>query len=201
MRPEIEEALFQDLGRNANASAGEYKMIQGALDHDLKHLKTYMKDVSTESELLLAPASTYIRYEPLGVVAIFSAWNYPIMTAMKPLIQCITTGNAVIMKPSEIAPHVSKVIKKMIEKCLDQDFIRCIEGGIDVAVELNKQKVDLICFTGSTMVGKIIAGVAAKNLTRCILELGGKCPAIIHQTCNMPHTVDKICWAKFSNSG
>lgn len=138
MRPEIEEALFQDLGRNAHASAGEYKMIQGALDHDLKHLKSYMKDVSTESELLLAPASTYIRYEPLGVVAIFSAWNYPIMTAMKPLVQCITTGNAVIMKPSEIAPHVSRVIKKMIEKCLDQDFIRCIEGGIDVAVELNK---------------------------------------------------------------
>lgn len=139
-----------------------------------------MKDVSEETELLLAPASTYSRYEPMGVCAIYSAWNYPIMTALKPLIQCITTGNAIIMKPSEISAHTSKIIKKLIDTYLDQDFIRCIEGGIDVAVELNKQKLDLICFTGSTMVGKIVAGVAAKNLTRCILELGGKCPAIIH---------------------
>lgn len=70
-----------------------------------------------------------------------------------------------------------------------------------MAVELNKQKLDLICFTGSTFVGKIVAGVAAKNLTRCILELGGKCPAIVHQTCDMQHTVEKLAWAKFSNSG
>lgn len=105
------------------------------------------------------------------------------------------------MKPSEIAPATSAVIKKMIDKYLDPDFIRCIEGGVDVAVELNKQKLDLICFTGSTFVGKIIAGVAAKNLTPCILELGGKCPLVVHETCDMQHTVDKICWAKFSNSG
>jgi aldehyde dehydrogenase (NAD+) len=59
----------------------------------------------------------------------------------------------------------------------------------------------LICFTGSTFVGKIVAGVAAKNLTRCILELGGKCPTIVHNTADLAHTVDKICWAKFSNSG
>lgn len=84
------------------------------------------------------------------------------------------------MKPSEIAPATSAVIKQMIDKYLDPDFIRCIEGGVDVAVELNKQKLDLICFTGSTFVGKIIAGVAAKNLTPCILELGGKCPLVVH---------------------
>lgn len=180
MRPEFEEALLQDLGRNKNASVAEIKMVEAAAAHDLKHLKSYMRDVIEETELMLAPASTYVRYEPMGVVAIYSAWNYPVMTSLKPLVQCITTGNAVIMKPSEIAPQTSKVVKKFIDTYLDQDFIRCIEGGIDVAVELNKQKVDLICFTGSTQVGKIVAGVAAKNLTRCILELGGKCPAIIH---------------------
>lgn len=105
------------------------------------------------------------------------------------------------MKPSEIAPATSAAIKKFMDKYLDLDYIRCIEGGVDVAVELNKQKLDLICFTGSTMVGKIIAAAAAKNLTPCILELGGKCPAIIHPTADLEHTAEKICWAKFSNSG
>lgn len=70
-----------------------------------------------------------------------------------------------------------------------------------MAVELNQQKLDLICFTGSTFVGKIVAQAAAKNLVPCILELGGKCPTIVHQTANLDHTVDKICFAKFSNSG
>jgi aldehyde dehydrogenase (NAD+) len=105
------------------------------------------------------------------------------------------------MKPSEIAPHVSAIIKKFCDRYLDQDYIRCIEGGIDVAVELNKQPLDMICFTGSTFVGKIIAETAAKNLTYCILELGGKCPLVVHETADLQHTADKVCWAKFSNAG
>ena len=83
------------------------------------------------------------------------------------------------MKPSEQSPNCSRVIKKLFDQYLDNKFLRCIEGAINVAIELNKQKLDLICYTGSTFVGKIIAGVAAKNLTPCILELGGKCPAFV----------------------
>ena len=137
MRPEFEEALLQDLGRNKNASVAEIKMVEAAAAHDLKHLKSYMRDVSEETELMLAPASTYVRYEPMGVVAIYSAWNYPVMTALKPLVQSLTTGNAVILKPSEIAAATSAVIKKFIDRYFDSEFVRCIEGGIDVAVELN----------------------------------------------------------------
>jgi aldehyde dehydrogenase (NAD+) len=59
----------------------------------------------------------------------------------------------------------------------------------------------LICFTGSSFVGKIVAQAAAKNLTPCILELGGKCPTIVHETANLEHAVDKICNAKFTNCG
>lgn len=160
-----------------------------------------MKPVSEDTELVLGPASTVITYEPMGVCAIFSAWNYPVITALKPLIQAIATGNAVIMKPSEIAANTSAVIKKLFDRCLDPDYFRCIEGGIDVAVKLNNQKLDLLCFTGSTQVGRIVAGVAAKNLTKCILELGGKCPAVVHSSCEMLHTVEKLCFSKFSNSG
>lgn len=201
MKREFEESLFQDLGRSANASAGEIMFVTGTIQHDLKHLWSYMKPVSEDTELVLAPANTVITYEPMGICAIFSAWNYPIITALKPLIQAITTGNAVIMKPSEIAANTSAVIKKLFDRCLDPDYFRCIEGGIDVAVKLNNQKLDLLCFTGSTQVGRIVAGVAAKNLTKCILELGGKCPAVVHATCDLVHTVEKLCFAKFSNSG
>jgi aldehyde dehydrogenase (NAD+) len=159
--------------------------VQAGAEHDLKHLKEYMKDIHEETELLFAPASTMIRYEPYGICAIYSAWNYPILTAFKPLVQAITSGNCVIMKPSEIAAATSAVIKKFIERYLDQDYIRCIEGGIDVAVTLNKLPLDMICFTGSTFVGKIIAETAAKNLTYCVLELGGKCPCVVSETADL----------------
>lgn len=112
--------------------------MKSTASHDLKHLRDYMADKTEQTELALAPAVTTIKYEPLGVCGIFSAWNYPVLTAMKPVIQCITAGNAIILKPSEIAPATSRVLKKFVDRYLDQDFIRCIEGGVDVAVELNQ---------------------------------------------------------------
>jgi acyl-CoA reductase-like NAD-dependent aldehyde dehydrogenase len=75
--------------------------------------------ICEETELMFAPAKTYIRYEPLGVCAIFGAWNYPWTVCMKPLIQCITAGNCGLIKPSELAPHSSAVVKKFVEKYLD----------------------------------------------------------------------------------
>lgn len=113
-------------------------MVITAAEHDLKHIKSYMTEEFTEAELYMIPCESRIRHEPLGVCAIYSAWNYPIMTALKPLVQAITAGNAVLMKPSEIAPSVSSVVKKLIDTYLDNELIKCIEGGVDVAVELNK---------------------------------------------------------------
>ena len=70
-------------------------------------------------------------------------------------------------------------MKKFTDKYLDPESCITIEGGVEVAVAVNKLPLDLICFTGSTQVGKIIAQTAAKNLTPCILELGGKCPLVV----------------------
>ena len=76
-----------------------------------------------------------------------------------------------------------------------------IEGGVDVAVAVNQLPLDLICFTGSTQVGKLIAQAAAKNLTPCILELGGKCPMIVDYNAHIDFTSSKAAFGKFFNSG
>ena len=86
MRREFEEAIYTDLGKCAEAGAIEILICIAAAEHDLKHLKSYMKNIHEETELLFAPATTIIKYEPMGVVGIFSAWNYPILTALKPLV-------------------------------------------------------------------------------------------------------------------
>lgn len=100
-----------------------------------------------------------------------------------------------------MAPNSSTVMKKFIHKYLDKECFHTIEGGVDVAVKLNQAKLDLICFTGSTFVGKIIAATAAKNLTPCILELGGKCPAVIDESVDIDFAAGKLVGSKFGNSG
>lgn len=105
------------------------------------------------------------------------------------------------MKPSEVSPSSSAVIKKLIDKYLDNDAFAAVEGGIDVAQAVNNLQLDLICFTGSTMVGKIVAQCAAKNMIPCIMELGGKCPCVINNGVNMEAAASKIAFGRFCNSG
>jgi aldehyde dehydrogenase (NAD+) len=120
-----------------------------------------------------------IEYEPLGVALVISAWNYPIYTAIPQVAAAIAAGNCVILKPSELSSHSSGIIKKLFDNYLNPDFYQCIEGRIEVAKAVTKLPVDVICFTGSTATGRLVAIEAAKNLVPCILELGGKCPVII----------------------
>ena len=129
--------------------------------HCAKHLKSYMEEETVPTELAFAPCKTKIHYEPLGVTSIFGSWNFPIGTTLKPLIDAIAAGNCCIIKPSEISHHAAEATKKFVDKYLDNDAIQCCNGPIDVAVAVNKLPLDLLCFTGSTRVGKIIAATAA----------------------------------------
>jgi len=202
MEEELCEAVFKDLGRTKNVTEiTEILGLKAACKHDIDHVKSYSAEFTEHSELLLIPAKTIIRYEPLGVAAIYGSWNYPLMVVLKPLIQCITAGNCAILKPSEFAPETSKAVKNFVEKYLDNEAYAVIEGGVDVSVKLNAQKLDLICFTGSTFVGKIVAQAAAKNMIPCIMELGGKCPVIVDQDADIDFAAGKLAFAKFNNSG
>ena len=75
----------------------------------------FAKDVIKDTSLKLAPCSTKVRYEPLGVALIFGSWNYPYVVNIKPLSAAITAGNCAVIKPSEMAPNASAAIKKLVE--------------------------------------------------------------------------------------
>lgn len=160
-----------------------------------------MKDIDLDSSLLIAPCKSKLRYEPLGVVLIFGSWNYPYVVTLKPLCQAITAGNCAVIKPSEMAANSSAVIKKLVEKYLDKECFAVIEGGVEVAAKICSYPWDLICFTGSTIKGKLVAEAAAKNLVPCILELGGKCPVVVDESANIDFAAAKIVFARFNNSG
>ena len=200
MGEEFATAVQEDLGRDPLVTR-TYEcifMIENAV-HDLKHVEEYMADVPEKTEIAFMPGETVIRHEPLGVCAVIGAWNFPVSTCLKPVIQAITAGNCVLVKPSEVSANSSTAIKKFCDKYLTEEgeeAIICVEGGIDVGIAVNSLNLDLICFTGSTPVGKIIAQTAAKNLTPCILELGGKCPMIVDADSNLEFAIKKCALTK-----
>ncbi len=117
------------------------------------------------------------------------------------MVGAITCGNCAIVKPSNQAPATSSVIKKIIENTFDQAYIAVIEGGREANQSLLENKFDLIFFTGSKDVGKIVMEKAAQNLTPVVLELGGKSPCIIDKTADIKMAGKRIAWGKGINAG
>ncbi|KAB8318594.1 aldehyde dehydrogenase [Tolypothrix campylonemoides VB511288] len=171
------------------------------IDHAIKHIKTWTKPQKAPVSLQLFPGSAKIYPEPLGVVLIIAPWNYPFQLIILPLLGAIAAGNCAILKPSELAPHTSRLLSQMMEKYFEPAYIAVIEGGVQTSQQLLAEKFDHIFFTGGTAVGKIVMEAAAKNLTPVTLELGGKSPCIVDSDIHLEHTARRITWGKFLNAG
>ena len=128
-------------------------------------------------------------------------WNFPINLTFVSIINAISAGNSIIIKPSEISEKTSIIIKKIVVNTFDNNEIKVILGGAKTAQKLLKLKFNHILFIGSPSIGKIVMQEAAKNLASITLELGGKSPTIIDEKCNINKAAKRIAWSKFLNNG
>ena len=198
----IFNALKADLNKPLEESfTAEIVLVVKEIEYAIKHLKTWTKPKKTEIPWQFIPASAKIYPEPLGVVLIIGAWNYPFQLVLTPLIGAIAAGNCAILKPSEIASHTSNLVAEIFDKYFDRSYLAVIEGGIEASQELLAEKFDHIFFTGGTAVGKIVMEAAAKQLTPVTLELGGKSPCIVDTDIDLKIAARRITWGKFFNAG
>lgn len=199
---EIYLALEKDLRKSRFETAvTELFFTYSEIDHAVKKLANWMKPKSVSKTLSNLFANNKIYYEPKGVCLIIAPWNYPLQLIMSPLISAIAAGNCVILNPSEFSSNTAAVIGRIISSTFDEKEVACFEGDADVSKVLLKLPFDHIFFTGSTAIGKVVMEAAAKNLTSITLELGGKSPAIIDDTCNLKKAAEKIAWGKLVNAG
>ena len=113
------EALKNDLGRDYFWShLGDVGVCQ-EIDYCIDHVKQWAKDEVVDTPLLMGPATSRIKPEPLGVVCIYGTWNFPFLLTFSPLSNCISAGNSALIKPSEVAPHCSEVMVKIVREHLD----------------------------------------------------------------------------------
>ena len=195
-------AIYDDFKKSEfDTYTNELLLLYIDIKEAIHNLKKWSKPKRVRTNLVNFPAKSYIIPEPLGVSLVIGAWNYPYQLSLAPVIAAIAAGNTVILKPSELPSNTSSAMAKIINENFESEYLKVVEGGIPETTELLNQNFDKIFFTGSVPVGKIVYQAAAENLTPVTLELGGKSPAFITESCNLKMTVKRLAWSKFLNAG
>jgi aldehyde dehydrogenase (NAD+) len=199
---EILSALHADLRKsNQEAWLTEIAMVNSEIDLHLSRLKSWMRARRVPAPAHVWPSKGHLHYEPLGCALIIAPWNYPFQLLITPLIGAISAGCTAILKPSEFTPTVARVMARLIRETFDPAYIALVEGDHTVGASLLTQRYDIIFFTGSPAVGKIVMTAAAEHLTPVILELGGKSPCIVDASADVKMAARRIAWGKGVNAG
>ncbi|XP_055035663.1 aldehyde dehydrogenase family 3 member A2b [Misgurnus anguillicaudatus] len=199
---EIAEGLKKDLSKSEfGTPLYETLGIESEINQAVSKLKEWAAPRPVTKNLLTITDQVYIQPEPLGVVLVIGAWNYPWAVTIQPLIGAIAAGNAAVIKPSEVSAHTAKVMEDLLPLYLDKELYPVVTGGVTETQELLRQRFDHIFYTGNGTVAKIIMEAAAKHLTPVTLELGGKSPCYIDKNCDLAVACRRITWGKYTNCG
>ncbi len=175
--------------------------VLAEIAHIRSNLNRWMRPRRVRPTRMMLGTRARVVCEPLGTVLVIAPWNYPFNLSLIPLAMALAAGNRVCLKPSELTPHTSALLRDLLADCFPPDLVTVVEGGPDTAGELLAHPWDHIFFTGSPRVGKIVMEAAAKHLSGVTLELGGKSPFIVHASADLELAARKFVWGKCLNAG
>ena len=209
-KKEIVESMQDDFGNRdpIMSATTEVDSVIGPMVHAKKNLKKWMKSEKRKASiagtgplLSLTGAKAVINYQPKGVVGVISPWNFPVNLALAPLAGIVAAGNRVMLKPSELTPSSSDLMKKMIDEYFDESEIAVFTGDPAVGAAFSALAFDHMLFTGGTEIAKHVMRAAADNLVPLTLELGGKSPVVVGQSSKMQDVAQRVMQGKTMNAG
>lgn len=201
-RPEWLAALAADLRKPATEGwATDIGAINAEIAALHRNLGRWAAPRPVPVPLRLGVGKARVVPEPLGVVLVIAPWNYPIHLLLLPMASALAAGNAVVGKPSELAPATSALMARLVPHYLDEGAVAIVEGGPEETTSLLAEHWDHILYTGNGRVGRIVMEAAAKHLSPVTLELGGKSPAIVDREADFDAAARRITWGKFLNAG
>lgn len=199
------EAMDADFGGRSPIASLSLDMVGAVVEikHALKHLKKWMrpKRRGANFPLNVLGAKAGLIYEPKGVIANISTWNFPLLIWAAPLAGIFSGGNSCIVKINENSLEAGKVFDQAVREFFSEDELAVVQGGADVSAAICNLPFDHILFTGSERAGRLVMGGAAKNLVPVTLELGGKCPTILSRSADIDTAAKKIIYGKMTNAG
>ncbi|MFF9687234.1 aldehyde dehydrogenase family protein [Streptomyces sp. NPDC014623] len=198
----LAEALRADLGKSRKeAYRTEIDFTVREIDHTLERLEGWLEPEPAPVPAVLKGATAHTVQDPLGVVLVIAPWNYPVQLLLAPLVGALAAGNAVVAKPSELAPATSAAVAGLLPRYLDTDAVAVVEGAVPETTALLAERFDHIFYTGNGTVGRIVMAAAAKHLTPVTLELGGKSPAFVDRGTDLETVAARLASGKFLNAG
>jgi len=203
------EELARLIEREQGKPAGEALAVEvfpalDALKHLARHAEEILREDPVESQVaLLAHKDCRILYVPYGVVLVITPWNYPLFLPLGAMAAALAAGNTVVLKP---APATTLIGLKLGELCrragVPEGVVNVVAVDDALAPALVEDpRVGKIVFIGSVATGKRVMASAASNLTPCLLELGGKDPAIVCRDADIEQAARGIVWGAFVNAG
>src|SRR6201990_1945374 len=199
----FEAAISADSGHRSSieTAIAETLLVLGEIKHAAKHLKKWMAPQRVATALQFMPAKNRLTPQPRGGAGIIAPWNYPLQLTLAPAVGALAAGNRVMIKPSELVPRFSALLREVIASKFDaaEIFVTGIEDVI--AKAFASLPFDHLIFTGSTRVGRLVAEAAGRNLTPLTLELGGKSPVIIDRSAALDEAAARIAYGKLLNAG
>ncbi|MFW2387962.1 MAG: aldehyde dehydrogenase family protein [Polyangiales bacterium] len=203
-REDVIEAICRDTGKT-HTDALMIEVI-ASLDFITHYCARAVRDLSDEPVkphgFLRALKKFIVHYRPLGVVGVITPWNAPFALAVNPTVQALLAGNAVLLKPSEVAPYCGDWAARLFHEAgVPRDLIQVLHGDGETGAALVRAGVDKISFTGSVGTGKKIAAACAEQLIPCTLELGGKDAMIVCADADLERAAGGAVFASLFNSG
>lgn len=199
----IIDAISADFGHRASIETqiADTVISVASARHQKRHLAAWMRPRPVATPMYMAPSRSRLEPQPLGVIGIISPWNYPVQLALAPAAAALAAGNRIIIKPSELTPRTSALLKDIIASAFDESVAVVVVGGVDLGEAFTRLVWDHLVFTGSTAIGRKVAEAAAANLVPVTLELGGKSPAIIDDSADLAAAGRSIAHGKLLNAG
>ncbi|MHC5114416.1 MAG: aldehyde dehydrogenase family protein [Planctomycetota bacterium] len=175
---------------------------------EVTHCGSTLADELDEIAAALAPQErvddsirSVVHNDPFGVCAAITPWNFPVAMPHSLVIPALMAGNTVVLKPSEETPLVAQAYADVLNEFLPDGVLQVVHGADDQGKALVASEVDLIAFTGSREVGKLILAEASGGLKRVILELGGKDPMIVLHDADVDAAATFAVRNAFRNAG
>jgi acyl-CoA reductase-like NAD-dependent aldehyde dehydrogenase len=203
-RDRVAELICREAGKpTVEALATEVLVILDAAEFCIRNAHDFLREEALpHANLVMKAKRGKLLREPFGVIGIISPWNYPFSIAATETLGALVTGNAVVLKPSELTPLVAVELQRLLLAAgLNPDLMQVVIGEGPVGAALIEAPIDKLIFTGSVATGKRVAEAAAKRLLPVVLELGGKDPMIVLEDADLEIASSGAVWGSLMNAG
>ena len=203
-RNELSDAVVRESGKpRAEALFADIFVALDSAEYWSKNAASALRTRRVPHHSTAAKAKRgYLAYEPLGVIAIISSWNYPLAIPFSQIIPAVAAGNAVVCKTSDFTPQCGALIEKLfVDAGFPKDLVTIVQGGGEVGQALIDASPDKVMFTGSVATGRRVAEACAKRLIPSVLELGGKDAMIVLADADLEVVSSAAVWGSYTNCG